>query len=305
MTWTVSLVECVPNVSEGRRLAVISSMADAMARIPDARVLDVSSDPSHNRSVFTLAGEPAPLEHAVLALVERAVADIDLRTQRGEHPRVGAVDVVPFVPLGTTPMSACVDLAKHVGKAISARFGIPVYLYEHASADPHRSHLEDIRRGGLAALTERMKQPAWAPDFGPRTPHPTAGVTVVGARRPLIAFNVNLASDRLDVAKQIARTVRQSGGGLPCVKALGLRLRDRGIVQVSMNLTDYERTSLPRAFDAVRDEATRLGVSVRESEIVGLVPAAALSGVTPADVGLSDFDANQILERRLERTAGP
>ena len=297
------LIECVPNVSEGRRADVVLAMTDALGRVNGVRLLDSSSDPSHNRSVFTMAGSPDALVRAVLALVERAVADIDLRTHRGEHPRIGAVDVVPFVPLQGATMKECVRLANQVGADIATRFGVPVYLYEEASVDPARTRLEDIRRGGLARLTERMTHAEWAPDFGPRIPHRSAGVTVVGARAPLIAFNVNLNSDRLDIAKAIAAVVRHSGGGLPYVKALGLALEARGIVQVSMNLTNYERTSIPRAFDAVRREAARHGVSVLESEIVGLVPEAALAGLAAADLQLDHFRSEQVLERRLEQTS--
>ncbi len=298
------LIECVPNVSEGRRATVVSAMVEAIRHVRGARILDVSSDPSHDRSVFSLAGDEDTLERAVLALVEQAVTGIDLRTHRGEHPRVGAVDVVPFVPLEGTTMAACIDLARRVGAAIAARFGVPVFLYEEAASHPARSHLEDIRRGGLEALAARMTQPGWAPDFGPRTPHVSAGVSVVGARPVLVAYNINLATDQLDVARKIASAVRASGGGLPCVKALGLRLEERGIVQVSMNLTDYRRTPLTRVFDAVSHEATRHGVSILESEIVGLVPAAALAGATPADLRLRDFSDAQILERRLAQTSG-
>jgi glutamate formiminotransferase len=294
------LIECVPNVSEGRRPEVVAAMADAIRRVAGARLLDASSDAAHNRTVFTLVGDAGGVEQAVLALFERGLVDIDLRTHRGEHPRVGAVDVVPFVPLSGATMDHCVDLARSVGASIAARFGVPVFLYEEASSHRARAHLEDIRRGGLPALATRMSTPAWAPDFGPSKPHPSAGVSVVGARKPLIAFNVNLATGRIDVAKRIASTIRESGGGLPYVKALGLTLVERGCVQVSMNLTDYEYTPITRVFEAVKREAARYGVTVRESEIVGLVPAAALAGVTPSDLGLNDLRDSQILEKRLE-----
>jgi glutamate formiminotransferase len=196
-------------------------------------------------------------------------------------------------------MAECVALARTVGAAVAARFGVPVFLYEEAAVDPARRRLETIRQGGLEGLADRMTQPGWAPDFGPSTPHPTAGVSVVGARKPLVAYNINLATDRLDVAKRIASVVRERGGGLPCVKALGLTLHERGLVQVSMNLTDYERTSLSSVFEAVRREAAHDGVSILESEIVGLVPAAALTGVTPAELRLRNFTDAQILEKRL------
>ena len=197
------------------------------------------------------------------------------------------------------PANTRVALARSVGRTVAERFGLPIYLYEEAATDPARRRLETIRKGGLPGLAARMTQPAWAPDFGPPTPHPTAGVSVIGARRPLIAYNINLATGRVDLARRIASAVRESGGGLPCVKALGLTLHERGVVQVSMNLTNYARTSLADAFHAVKREAARAGVSVLESEIVGLVPAAALEGLSPADLQLRDFSSDQILENRL------
>src|SRR5689334_18303375 len=270
------VIECIPNVSEGRRADVVASIAAAIRGVPGVRLLDHSSDPSHNRSVFTFAGDPAAVSAAVLAIYEVAVPAIDLRTHRGEHPRLGAVDVVPFVPIEDVTMDDCVALAKEVSAAVAERFGIPVYLYEEASTNPARKNLEDIRRGEFEGLTEKMRQPEWAPDFGPREPHPSAGASVVGARMPLIAYNINLNTNRIDVAKKIAAAIRMSSGGLRYVKAMGIPLEDRGIVQVSMNLTNYEKTPMFRVFDLVKREAERYGVSVLESEIVGLVPAAAL-----------------------------
>jgi len=293
------LIETIPNVSEGRRPEVIGAMADAVRSIEGVRLLDHSSDASHNRSVFTLAGDAAGVERAVLALVERAVADIDLRTHRGEHPRLGAVDVVPFVPIEGATMADCVALAKKTGAAIAERFGVPVYLYEEASADPARKNLEDIRRGEFEGLAAKMATPGWAPDFGPAAPHPSAGAVVVGARMPLIAYNINLATDRLDVAKKIASAIRQSSGGYRFVKAMGIALADRGIVQVSMNLTNYEKTPIFRVFETVKREAARYGVSVLESEIVGLVPSAALTGAAAFYLQLEGFKADQVLENKL------
>jgi glutamate formiminotransferase len=297
------IVECIPNVSEGRRLDVVARMADALAAIPGVRLLDFSSDGSHNRSVFTLAGEAGGLQQAAVTLVGLAVAHVDLRTHRGEHPRIGAVDVIPFVPIADVTMDDCVRLAKTTAAEIADRHHVPVFLYEEASARPGRRKLEDIRRGGFEGLAAKMRTPGWEPDFGPAAPHPTAGATVVGARAPLIAYNVNLATDRLDVARAIAAKVRQSGGGLPFVKAMGVRLGDRGIVQVSMNLTDYTKTPIDRAFDAVTREARALGVSVLESEIVGLVPAAALRPGDRSRLRLERFADDQVLEARLARDA--
>ncbi len=273
-------------------------MADAIRATPDIRLLNHSSDSAHNRSVFTFVGSSAALQQAVLALFGRAVADIDLRGHEGVHPRLGAVDVVPFVPLRGATMDDCVALARSTGAAIADRFGIPVYLYEEASTNPMRQRLEDIRRGAFEGLREKMSLPEWTPDFGPKHPHPAVGATVVGARRILIAYNVNLASNRLDIAKEIARTIRQSGGGLPFVKAMGVRL-DHDVVQVSMNLTNYERTPMYVAFDAVVREAGRHGVAVRGSEVIGLVPQAALRPGDETYLKLDGFTSSQILEGQL------
>jgi len=295
----MNVIECVPNVSEGRRLDCVGRLAAAVESVAAVQLLDRSSDAAHNRSVFTFAGSAAAVEEAALALVARAVMEIDLRTHRGVHPRLGAADVVPFVPLGEATMGTAVELARHVGREIAARFAVPVYLYGEAATRAARTRLEDIRRGGLEGLNARMRDAAWAPDYGPGAPHPTAGATVVGARGVLVAYNVNLATDRLSEARAIARTVRESGGGLPSVKAMGVALEERGIVQVSMNLTDYNVTSVAQVFDAVSAEAARRGIGVLESEIVGLVPRAALGGRTPAALRLARFGEPQILERRL------
>ena len=293
------LIECVPNVSEGRRTDVVAAMVEAIRGVPGVRLLDHSSDPSHNRSVFTLVGDSAGVERAVLTLFERATADIDLRTHKGEHPRLGAVDVVPFIPIEGVTMADCVALAKRVGAEVAARFGVPVYLYEEASANPARKNLEDIRRGEFEGLAARMATPDWAPDFGPNAPHPSAGASVIGARMPLIAYNINLATNRLDVAKKIAAGIRQSSGGFRYVKAAGFMLEDRGIVQVSMNLTNYEKTPIFRVFETVKREAERYGVSILESEIVGLVPAAALNAAAEFYLQIGGFKPEQILENKL------
>jgi glutamate formiminotransferase len=293
------IIECIPNVSEGRRPEVIAAMADAIRAVPGVRLLDHSSDASHNRSVFTLVGTTSGVEQAVLALVERAVADVDLRTHRGEHPRMGAVDVVPFVPIEGVTMAECVALAKKVGAAIAERFKVPVYLYEEASNNPARKNLEDIRRGEFEGLAAKMATPGWTPDFGPAEPHPTAGAVVVGARMPLIAYNINLATDRLDVAKKIAAAIRHSSGGFRYVKAAGFKLEDRGVVQVSMNLTNYEKTPIFRVFEAVKREAARYGVAILESEIVGLIPSAALNAAAEYYLQIEGFKADQVLEHKL------
>jgi glutamate formiminotransferase / 5-formyltetrahydrofolate cyclo-ligase len=297
----MALIECIPNVSEGRRPEVVAAMADAIRASSGARLLDVSSDASHNRSVFTFAGDAAGVELAVMALFERAVSEIDLRIQRGEHPRMGAVDVVPFVPIDGATMADCVALAKKVGAAVAERFHIPVYLYEEASTNPLRKNLEDIRRGEFEGLPAKLASDGWAPDFGPNLPHPTAGASAIGARMALVAYNINLATDRLDVAKKIATAIRHSGGGFRFVKAAGFKLEERGIVQVSMNLTNYEKTPIFRVFETVKREAARYGVSILESEIVGLVPSAALNAAAEFYLQIEGFKADQVLENRLRK----
>ncbi|HUF49155.1 MAG TPA: glutamate formimidoyltransferase [Vicinamibacterales bacterium] len=297
------LVECVANVSEGRRPAVISACAGALERA-GARLLDVSSDPSHNRSVFSFAGSPDVVRAAATALFEPALAAIDLRHHTGVHPRIGAVDVVPFVPLEGATMADAIALARAVGADVAARHALPVFLYAEAATRPDRRRLEHIRRGQFEGLTAKLATAGWEPDFGPSAPHRSAGATAVGARGTLVAFNVNLATDRLDLARQIARTVRESSGGLPAVKALGVALTDRGIVQVAMNLVDVSVTPVAEAFEAVLIEATRLGLAVLESELIGLVPEAALDEPTARALRIRDWSRRRYLETRLRETTG-
>src|SRR6266542_1427275 len=292
----MAIIECIPNVSEGRRPDVVERLADAIRSAPGVRLLDYSSDPSHNRSVFTLVGDAAGVKAATLALFEQALAFIDLRTHRGEHPRLGAVDVVPFVPIEGVTMQECVALAKDVGAEAAARFNLPVFLYEEASDNPLRKNLEDIRRGEFEGLAAKMTAPEWAPDFGPSVPHPSGGASVIGARMPLIAYNINLNTDRLDVAKKIAAAIRHSSGGMRYVKAAGFMLEDRRIAQVSMNLTNYQKTPIFRVFEMVKREAERHGVSILESEIVGLVPSAALLSAAEYYLQIERVGSDQILE---------
>jgi glutamate formiminotransferase / 5-formyltetrahydrofolate cyclo-ligase len=280
-------------------MEVVNALVDAVRRTPSVRLLDYSSDTAHNRSVLTMAGDATSLQAAVVALFEAALPRIDLRQHTGEHPRLGAVDVVPFVPIADVTMDECVRLAKETAAEVADRFQVPVYLYEEASGNPARKNLEDIRRGEFEGLEAKMSAPGWAPDFGPARPHPTAGATVMGARMPLIAYNINLATNRLDVAKKIAAAIRFSSGGFRYVKAMGIALEDRGIVQVSINLTNYEKTPMFRVFEAVKQEAARYGVTILESEIVGLVPAAALIGTAEHALQLASFTPNQILENKL------
>ncbi|MBC7222097.1 glutamate formimidoyltransferase [Candidatus Bipolaricaulota bacterium] len=294
------LVECVPNVSEGRNKDSIGAMAAAIRSVPKVRLLDVQSDPDHHRTVFTFVGEPEGVAEAVLQLFAAALPRIDLRVHRGEHPRMGAVDVVPFVPVRGVSMEDCVALAKDVGREIWERFRVPVYLYGEAATRPERADLSEIRKGEFEGFFEKIKDPKWAPDFGEPMVHPTAGVTAVGAREFLIAFNVNLGTSDIRVAKEIAKAVRFSSGGLRYVKALGMELRERGIVQVSMNLTNFKKTPLPRVLELVRREAQRFGVSVVGTEIVGLIPEEVLVQVAEYYLQLEGFSLSQILERRIE-----
>jgi glutamate formiminotransferase len=295
----VSIIESVPNISEGRRTDVVAAIAQAVEAVQGVRLLDVSSDGAHNRSVLTMAGDAAPLKAAVLAMFEVAVRLIDLRSHTGEHPRAGAVDVVPFVPIEGATMADCVKLAKETASDVAERFGIPVFLYEEAASRPTRTNLEDIRRGEFEGLGTKLALPEWTPDFGPARPHPSAGASAIGARMPLIAYNINLDTDRLDVAKKVASAVRHSSGGLRYVKAMGISLADRRIVQVSMNLTNFEKTPIHRVFDLVQREAARYGVRVLESEIIGLTPAASLVAVATHYLQLERFTGDQILENRL------
>ena len=293
------IIECIPNISEGRRADVVAGIVDAVRAVPGARLLDWSSDASHNRSVLTLVGDAAAVKAAILALVGEATASIDLRTHQGEHPRMGAVDVIPFVPIEGVTMAECVALARDVGGAIAARYGVPIYLYEDASDNPARKNLEDIRRGEFEGLAQKMAAAEWAPDYGPGAPHATAGASVIGARMPLIAYNINLATDRLDVARKIAAAIRHSSGGYRYVKAMGIKLEARGIVQVSMNLTNFERTPIFRVFETAKREAERYGVAILESEIVGLVPSAALNAAAEFYLQIEGFKAEQVLENKL------
>jgi glutamate formiminotransferase len=293
------LIEAIPNISEGRRTAVIDEIAAAVAAVPGVRLLDRSSDSSHNRTVLTMAGEGPALHQAALTLYARAMAAIDLTAHEGEHPRLGAVDVLPFVPLEGASMADCVALARAVAADVATRHGLPVYLYEEAASSPGRRNLEDIRRGEFEGLGAKMASADWAPDFGPSAPHATAGATVIGARMPLIAYNINLATDRLDVARRVAAAVRHSSGGLRYVKAMGVMLDDRQVAQVSMNLTNHEKTPIPRVFEFVKREAARYGVGVLESEIVGLVPQAALLAAAEYFLQIEGFKTDLVLENRL------
>ncbi len=296
------LVECVQNFSEGRNQETVDALVAAIRSVPGVFLLDQEMDHDHHRAVLTFAGSPAGVAEAAFQVTRLARSLIDLRDHRGGHPRVGATDVVPFVPIKGATMEDCVTLAGEVGRRIATELNLPVFLYERAASAEHRRNLENIRKGGLEGLAERMQgDPGWAPDFGPSTLHPTAGATIVGARAPLIAFNVNLHSDDLNMAKAIAKKVRFSSGGLPYVKAMGVELATRRMVQVSMNLTNFEETPVYVAFEAVKREAEERGVQVSGSEVIGLVPAAALLHTAAHCLKLEGFDRCQILETRLEQ----
>ena len=296
------IIESVPNISEGRRADVVEAAVSALKAVPGLRLLDVQSDKDHNRSVLTLIGDETSLKAGLLTLFEVATSRIDLRSHQGEHPRVGAVDVVPFIPIEGATMKDCVALAREVGQAVAERFQVPVFLYEEAASAPHRRNLEDVRRGQFEGLAERMRDPAWQPDFGPAAPHPSAGAVVVGARMPLIAYNINLGTPDVEIARRIAKGIRHSGGGYRFVKAMGVMLEERNLAQVSINMTDYKKTPLFRVFETVRAEAARYGVSVVGSEIVGLVPSEALIDAADYFLRLEDFDSDQILERKVRQS---
>jgi glutamate formiminotransferase/formiminotetrahydrofolate cyclodeaminase len=297
------LIECVPNFSEGRRREVIDRIVGEVRGVPGTKLLDTEMDADHNRAVVTFVGEPAAVEEAAFRAVRMAAQLIDMDAHRGEHPRIGATDVVPFVPVAGVTMDDCVAIARRVGERIGRELSIPVYLYAEAATRDDRHDLANIRRGEYEGLkTEIVTNPDRRPDFGPAELG-KAGATVVGARQFLIAYNVNLGTSDLRIAKDIARVVRERSGGLPAVKALGMAIAQRGIVQVSMNLTDFRQTSILTAFNAVKAEAERRGVPVVGSEIVGLVPQAALVGIAQEALQLEGFAADRILETRLYEEA--
>jgi glutamate formiminotransferase / formiminotetrahydrofolate cyclodeaminase len=295
------IVECVPNFSEGRNQTTVHALVNAVESVPGVWLLDQTMDRDHHRSVLSFAGEPDAVVEAAFRTIRVATDLIDLRKHKGVHPRVGATDVVPFVPLRGTTMQDCIHLAKRLGQWVGTELEIPVFLYEQAAL--HRDHapLESVRRGGLQGLAFRMaSDPDWTPDFGPLCLHKTAGALAIGARPHLIAFNVNLRSMDLSVARSIAKDIRQSNGGLPHLKAIGVELASRQMVQVAMNLTDYNITPLHVAFEAVRNRAAKHGVEVAGSEVIGLVPQAALVQAAGHTLGLEQFDSTQVLEMRLE-----
>jgi len=293
------IIECVPNFSEGRDIERIERIVAPFRGKDGVKLLDYQRDDDHNRLVVTIVGEPDAVKLALIEAIGTAIELIDMNRHKGQHPRMGAIDVVPFIPIQNISMKEAIDISTQVAKEVAAEYRLPVFLYEESATQPSRKNLASIRKGEFEGMAEKIGTPEWTPDFGPPNIHPTAGVTAVGARMPLIAFNVNLDTDDVEIAHQIARSVRHSDGGLPCCKALGIALRERGIVQVSMNMTDYTKTALYRSFELVKMEAERLGASVVGSEIVGLIPMAALIDTAAYYLNIDDFSVEQVLEYRM------
>ncbi len=293
------IIESVPNISEAKREDVLQRILNAIQDVPNTRVLDVKPDFDHNRTVISLAGSPEGLKEQLLKLYEVCHREIDLRQHYGEHPRAGAVDVTPFIPIKNVTMDECVLVAKELGREVAQRFGIPVYFYEFAASDEARKDLANIRKGEFEGFPAKILKAEWKPDVGPLEVHPSFGVTVIGARMPLIAFNVNLGTSDIQIANKIAKAVRHSSGGLRFVKAMGVMLQDRNTAQVSMNLTDYKKTPVYRAVEMVRREAARYGVNVIGTELIGLIPAEALYETADYYLQMENFNPSQILENKL------
>lgn len=294
------IVECIPNFSEGQNQAVIDGLVATAKSIPGVTLLDYSSDASHNRSVFTLVGDDQSIQEAAFQLIKYASENIDMTKHHGEHPRMGATDVCPFVPIKDITAAECVEISKQVAERINRELGIPIFLYEDSATRPERQNLAKIRKGQFEGMPDKLLEEDWAPDYGDRKIHPTAGVTAVGARMPLVAFNVNLDTDNIDIANKIAKIIRGSGGGYKYCKAIGVMLEDRHIAQVSMNMVNFEKCSLYRTFETIRFEAKRYGVNIIGSEVIGLAPAKALIDVAEYYLQVEDFDYNkQILENHL------
>lgn len=293
------LIECVPNYSEGRDMQKVEQIVDCFRGKKGVKLLDYQTDPNHNRCVVTVIGEPDELRDAVVASFGKAVELIDMTKHEGQHPRMGAVDVVPFIPCRNTTVEEADAVAKEVAKIVGEKYGVPCFLYEASASAPHRENLAKIRKGQFEGMAEKIHEDEWHPDFGPADIHPTAGVVAVGARMPLVAYNVNLNTSDLSIADAIAKKVRHIGGGLRFCKAMGVELTDRHIVQVSMNLTDYTKTAVYRAHEMVRMEARRYGVEIVGAEVIGLVPMKALIDCAEYYLGIENFCETQILELRM------
>jgi len=295
----MKIIECVPNFSEGRDLGKIERIVNVFRAKENVKLLDYSNDKDHNRMVVTITGEPEAVKNSIIEAVGVAIETIDLTKHKGQHPRIGAADVIPFIPIKNMTVEEADALAKEVGKTLAEKYALPVYFYEKSASAQHRQNLAAIRKGEFEGLVEKMKLPEWKPDCGPNEPHPTAGATVVGARMPLIAFNVNLNTTHFEIADKIAKKIRFIGGGLRYCKAMGVDLKEKGLMQVSMNLTDYTRTSVYQAVEMVRFEAQRYGVSIAGCELIGLIPLQAVVDVTSYYLGLEGFSVKQILETQL------
>ena len=293
------IIECVPNFSEGRDTGKIEEIASSFRDRKGVKLLDIQKDGDHNRSVITVVGEPSPLKEAVIMAVGKAIQLIDMGLHKGQHPRMGAVDVIPFIPIRNVTMEDAIELSKETAKTVWETYKLPVFLYEASASRPERKDLANIRKGQFEGMAEKVKIPEWKPDFGDGGIHTTAGVVAIGARMPLVAFNVNLDTDNIEIASAIAKKVRHIGGGLRYCKAMGVELKERKITQVSMNMTDYSQTPLYQAFELVRIEAKRYGVNVVGSEIVGLVPLGAMVDTAAYYMGLENFTAEQVLEARI------
>lgn len=298
------IIECVPNISEGRRLEVVEAIVGRVKAVPGVQWLDQSSDPDHNRSVLTFCGTAPVLEEAVLALYAAVSEHLDMGSHEGGHPRMGAVDVVPFIPIQDATMAECVELSKRVGERVAERFGVPVVLYEEAATAPHRRNLADVRKGQFEGMAAKLTQPEWAPDYGPAAPHAKLGVSAIGARMALIAYNVYLHTTDVSIAKAIGVAVRGSSGGLAHVKGMGLFIEERNQAQVSMNLVNYKKTPIYRVFELIKAEAARYGVAVASSEIVGLVPTEALLESAAYYLQVEGYGPQMLLERQIAEANG-
>jgi len=292
----IKIVECVPNFSEGRQLETVERIVQIFRSKENIKLLNYNHDKYHNRMVVTAIGEPDAMKKCIVEAVGVAIDTIDLNKHEGQHPRIGATDVIPFIPIKNISLEETDVLAKEVGQIIAEKYRLPIYFYEKSASAEHRINLSSIRKGEFEGLVEKMTLPEWKPDIGPDVRHPTAGATVIGARLPLIAFNVNLYTTRFDIADRIAKKVRSIGGGLSGCKAMAVDLKDKGLMQVSMNLTDYTKTTVYQVVEMIRFEAKRYGVSVAECELIGMIPLQALVDTASYYLGLENFTANQILE---------
>ncbi|MGV8145542.1 MAG: glutamate formimidoyltransferase [Alkaliphilus sp.] len=293
------IVQCVPNFSEGRDKDIIEKIVNSFRGKEGVKLLDYSNDEDHNRMVVTVVGEPEPLKNAIVEAMGVAIAEIDMTKHEGQHPRMGATDVVPFIPIKNVSMDEAIELAKEVAKEASEKYALPIFLYEKAAISKERENLAKVRKGQFEGMAEKMEEPNWKPDYGPDYIHKTAGVTAIGARTALVAFNVNLDTNNLEIANKIAKDVRHISGGLRFCKGMGVELEDRGIVQVSMNMTNFEKTPLYRVFELIKIEAKRYGVNVVGSEVIGLVPMDALVATAEYYLGIEGFSTEQVLEKRV------